>query len=805
MSKHLALPCYVETFERKKTGGGGFKPRDDSKQFSKVQLYKLTSIKDDFHKEKDRLKPFFEPNLIFKLELKQKVEEQSFIEFLKRNGVRVIAPSPSGTGYWVILAEDEDMTELTRRLLEYGEKEKYKEFHAIDSFDNIPPEEKIGDHLKQFPLQEGQETYLDIEIWRMENSRLEGFLEGFRSLIASQNGIVTDQVISENLCLLRVKITPMTFHEIIQLREITRVDRPPKPYITFSMLSIPYEELTVGPPPSENAVAIAVLDSGILSNHPLIENSIADQKAFALLHSDKIVPDKPSDDVGHGTKVSGVALYGDIKECIQNKSFNPQLWILSAKIMYSEENPITGEIESKYDESELLEHQLEKAVTWAINYYPNCKIINISVGNKYNKMFGNKRQFPLATLIDDLSNKLNVIFVVSSGNISPDVLSTSYPDSYPNYLFEGNEGTKIIDPASSAYAITVGSITQEFGPYNRATGQLSFSPAQTHYPSPFSCAGPGYKEMIKPELVEEGGNIIYTPSDVSKLPNIGGELILLNPSWITDGRLFTVDHGTSFSAPKVAHHIGILCNSFPNYSPNLIKALLLVAADIPDDRPDALSGISYNSSDSELMKLFNVYGYGIPDVIKSLSSESNRVLLLAENKIKLDSIHLYYFHLPKEFIDFTGERQLAVSLVYNPPIRRNRIDYMGVNIEYHLFANSTIDEIKSNYKSIQISADSEDIVPEQLKLRKIDLHPGVRTRKRGIHQKGIRTYLIKPQIDVTKPIVLSVVAQNKWISDVEYLQEYAVVLMVKHRANIDLYNQIKHQVEIEQRVRIRPS
>jgi len=227
MSEHLVLPFYIETFERKLTGGGGFIRREDSKQFSDVQVHKLYSIKDDFKKDKDRLKPFFDPNLIFKLELGQKVEEQSFIEFLDRNGIRVISPSPSGTGYWVLLAEDEDLNELTRRLVEYGEKEKYKEFHAIESFDNIPPDEKIGDQLKQFPLKEGQEPYLDIEIWRMEDSRLEGFLKGFRELLISQNGKVTDQIISENLCLLRAKIKQNTFNEIINLREITKIDLPP--------------------------------------------------------------------------------------------------------------------------------------------------------------------------------------------------------------------------------------------------------------------------------------------------------------------------------------------------------------------------------------------------------------------------------------------------------------------------------------------------------------------------------------------------------------------------------------------------
>jgi len=471
--------------------------------------------------------------------------------------------------------------------------------------------------------------------------------------------------------------------------------------------------------------------------------------------------------------------------------------------MFAEQNPVTGEIEASYDESELLEHQLERATRWFAENYGNCRVVNISFGDRYKKMFGNKRQFSLATLIDDIAKELGLVFVISAGNITQDTLSANSLDTYPNYLLEEKEEVKIIDPASSAYALTVGSITQEFGPSNRNPSEMLFSPAQTNYPSPFTCAGPGYKAMIKPELVEEGGNIIYSLSDPSKMHDIGGKLIVLNPDWLKDGRLFTVDYGTSYSAPRVAHYLGKLFNNFPVYSPNMIKAVLIASAEIPSDRPGVLRGINFNSSDTELMNLLKIYGYGKPNLDAALSSEFNQVLLQAENGIKLDSVHLYYFYLPSEFIETSGEKQLAVSLVYDPPIRRNRIDYMGVNMEYHLFKNSTINKIIAGYKSIQTTSEIEDMVPEELQINEIDLHPGVRIRKRGIHQKGVKIYSRKPQIEPDKPLVLVVVSQNRWLSDSDYLQDYAVVVSIKHQASIDLYNIIRQQVEIEERVQIR--
>ena len=185
----------------------------------------------------------------------------------------------------------------------------------------------------------------------------------------------------------------------------------------------------------------------------------------------------------------------------------------------------------------------------------------------------------------------------------------------------------------------------------------------------------------------------------------------------------------------------------------------------------------------------------------------NDVLLIAENKIKPNSIHLYYFYLPKEFIEEAGKREISIVLVYNPPVRRNRIDYLGISMEFHLFKDSNVEEIIYGYRSILktgIHPELEDIVPEELKLKEIDLHPGVRTRKKGLHQKGIKIYHRRPSIDYEKPLILTVISQDRWVNTPDYLQDYAVVVKIKHTNRIDIYNQIKQKVEIEERIRIRP-
>jgi len=90
MPDHLKLPLYEGEFERKKRGGGGLKGRENRNQFSEVQVFNLGEIKKNFDEDKKTFSQFFDPNLIFKIKLNQKVDEDAFTKFLERNNIKVI-------------------------------------------------------------------------------------------------------------------------------------------------------------------------------------------------------------------------------------------------------------------------------------------------------------------------------------------------------------------------------------------------------------------------------------------------------------------------------------------------------------------------------------------------------------------------------------------------------------------------------------------------------------------------------------------------------------------------------------------
>lgn len=773
--EHLDLPFIPNDFLRRIRGGGGYKKIDRNEyDVSQQILQSFDEIQKKHNIQKRKYSNHLNPNLIFKIEVNQSVSEDSFRNEMRRAGIEVISPSPDKKGYWIVFAEDEELSEFKRKLKLHVQKDKYQFMYAIDNLLDIPPEDKVGESLQREPFIIGELLPLNLELWRMEDTILNTFIDELSDIFDHKGGEITDLMTTRNFCLLRIKVNHILYTDLLQMAEVRNIERIPKIKIE-TILNQDLEDLDVGNIPSDDATGILIVDSGILSNHPLLENAVGDEIAIST-GDGKILEDSPFDDVGHGTQVAGIALYGDLKECINEGTFSPEIWIFSAKVMYKDEYG-----DATFDEKQLLEHQLESAVRTIVGNYPNCKVINLSFGYAEYRMWGNKNQFNLASLVDDLAKELNVIFVISIGNFY-----NGNTDNYPHYLLdESNDSAKIIDPATSALAITVG------GLYNHnTTGDYG---TLKPYPSPKTRVGLGYQGMIKPELVEYGGGGFGEESDI----------VTLNPKWIKEGRLFTLAFGTSMSAPKVSHYVAKLINKYPSKSLNLIKALLLSSASIPSERPLNLSGIKINSNEKAAKDLMKIYGYGKPDLKKAMYSESNRVLLMRENSVKLNNFHVYEIYLPEDFRENKGRRTISVTLVYNPPINKNRTDYLGVKFETHLFKNTSQDEVISKYKKIDIGSLEEDLIPvDGVRLQEITLHPGSALRKKGVHQKGFVEYDRKsPSIDLNKPLNLVVICQNKWIQDEDYMQDYAVVVSIEYSEQVDIYNKILLRNRVRTRIR----
>lgn len=805
MYDHLFLPRYKGDLEKRKrnsrVSGYSFPDGRVKKDYYKEINEKVLNISRSFKELKEKYNGKINPNLIYKINVNQSVNITNFEKALEAmGGIRVLSIAENRKGYWVVFSRDEDFKIFKDKLAQYAgvveDGNKYDFFNAIDSVEDIPVEEKIGPLLTNQPLKEGEVDFFDLEIWRMEDELIKTFIDELKSTYNDRNTFrIYDELITKSFALFRVRMSADVLKEIVKFKEVARIDRPFVP--TFKLaeytgLDIKEVQVTT---PNNDSVGILVIDSGIISNHPLLEKAVGREENFQEVEREL------QDKVGHGTAVAGVAIYGDIKKCVKEKKFSPSNWLFSAKIMYAKQD-FYGRVHAEYDKEKLLESQLNNAIrSFLDNDTYKIKVVNLSIGNSEEYLKSkNNRQFPLAALIDELAHEYkDVVFVVSAGNSKPMELFNNIEellDNYPNYLVE-NECCRIINPATSALSITVGSIAQEYSiqsnSMNTHLEQLWTPIAQKDQPSPFTRVGFGINGMIKPEVVHYGGNLI-----LGKMPggiiseNVGGKLPVLSNDPLE--RLLAYDYGTSFSAPHVAHILGKIANKFPDKSANFLKNLLLQSTNYIK-----IDGLNGNKSDIATSN-YKIQGYGLPSFEHAIHSFDNRVVLLDESVIGLNKVQLYSFELPSEFFRTKGRKKISVVLTFDPPTRMTRGDsYLGNQMQFKLYHTIDPNLIAEKFANYDFTKDEQTV--SEIDKYEIELLPGPNIRNKGCHQKGVKEFIHEPKKIPQSPLTLVVINSNKWIKDENYQQSYCVSVTIEHTQDIQLYTQIR--TAVQQRVRVR--
>ncbi len=803
--EHLPLYPFQSEVPRQTRGGGGgyiLPDKRNKSDFARETARNIDNVVNTFSTIKRKYSGIVTSSLIFEIEINQKVDFKALEQNLSSMGIHILSSAENKKGWWIVFSDDEKLNEFRRKFAIYGSEKgpNYDFFNAFGSLRDIQGEEKIGERLKNEPLGDIPE-FIDIELWRMidEQKNIE-FINELKSAYPDRIKFrITDQLITRSFVLIRAKLNKTILDEIIELKEIARVDRPALPVFNpFELKNLDISSIERNEP-DENTTGIQIIDSGIISNHPLLEKCIGGEANFQT--GELAVQDT----VGHGTAMAGCAAYGDIEKAISEKVFNPSNWIFSAKVMYAEKNPASDLVKAIYDPEKLIEHQLQEAViSFLSNSDYQIRVVNISLGNDHevwHKTYS--RQLPLAALIDELAYTFpNVVFIVSAGNQHPknieefDSIET-IKENYPKYLLE-NPHFKIINPATSALAITVGSISPSLRIQQNRYGeeQIKIPIAEKDQPSPFSRTGPGINGMVKPELVEYGGNLILDDNHGWISEDIGGKVVLLNNQTTTE--LIKFDYGTSFSASKVAHLAGQIANLYPQRTANFVKNVLLVGADFPFIPKDDF----YSSKNGKAMDdHINVCGFGLPSINKAIYSFDNRVILFDEGKLQLNKVKVYALQLPDIFFIEKGYKRIIINLSFTPETRSTRGDsYLGNRMEFHLFHSINPQELVNKYGVINSEAEGEE-VPQELKRFEIKLSPGVRKRNAGCHQKAWKEFKHEPKNRPASPVSLVLINYNKWMNDENIQTDYCLSVTFEHEKEIDLYNQLRTNIQIRARIR----
>lgn len=366
----------------------------------------------------------------------------------------------------------------------------------------------------------------------------------------------------------------------------------------------------------------------------------------------------------------------------------------------------------------------------------------------------------VARTIDNLSLEHDIVFVLISGNISsPEIGLLHSEKTYPAYLLE--DRASIADPGQAALAVTVGAIA-----HSASVVASEGTPiALESQPSPFARTGWGIRGSVKPDFVEYGGNAVIQEGVGWAQRNIGTDVVMAS-NMLTP----PIQHnsGTSFSAPRVAHHLALihqdLSTLVPNHTSCLLKAFLGNSATWPHEtgpiRENAQSIVETLGGKDWL----RVYGLGNPGWERALYCDDYSAVLYFDGHISPDAVAYFSIPVTAELTGSKGQKRLTVSLCYAPPVQRWGLeDYLGVRLKFRLFRGD-VDPIEIEESMSEPEMDNDDDNSgDEVRPNELTGRIGINLRSRSTLQHDIFEWTRHQEEHSEHNYTLAVVASKaKW-------------------------------------------
>lgn len=772
---HLELVRLPEQFERRKHGGGGTPPERDRAQHT-------TKLRDELdaatQAQRRRRKPeFVDPSLILRVQMTGALLEEDW----ERLGLTVLQSDADRT--LVLFASNDEMHDFRTRLDAYqrgapaGQKHApYNNFIAgIESIGSVEPRDRIGPHFREegfsgFEDFVPEASYLvDVELWDLGERRLrERRIEDVIRYVEGRAGDVFDRYVGPSISMFRARLTGELIRILLTIEEIAAIDLPPIPDVTTAEAL----DMALAQTPQLNAVAddaplIGIIDSGV-NDHPFLTDVIAGRIGVpAGLGT--------ADAWGHGTRVAGVAAFGDLRAQLEAGTLQRGARLCAAKVV----NDHGG-----FDDTRLVPTQMREAIT-TLNQRFGCRIFVLALADRRRVFDGGKVGTWAATL-DELARELDVVIIVSSGNRSPrsGTRLEQAVTEYPRYLLE--DANRLFEPAGALNVITVGALAHGEGLDADRAEDLRVRPITRQLePSPFSRIGPGLNGATKPDVVEVGGTLIFDPI-VGRLrggEDVASAGVMTLYHRYTD-RLFTAGSGTSYAAPRVAFSAAQILGRFPTASANLVRALIVGSAEIPQPAQERLQLLG-----AEAMR--SICGHGLVDLERAAFSDDARVTLYAEDELALDHFAVYRIPIPEPFQAGNGERCVRVTLTFDPPVRHTRNDYAGVGMSFRLVRGCEPDLIFDHYRKRD---QTEGSFPELAARYNCTLIPGPKTREKSSVQSATATFKRGVE-EYGDTYYLVVRCESGWATHVDR-QPFAIVVELLHKAEIQLYERVRQRIRL---------
>lgn len=469
---------------------------------------------------------------------------------------------------------------------------------------------------------------------------------------------------------------------------------------------VPFEKKFQEPAKIADEPIIALFDGLPQERHPLLAGLLSIDDPDDYTASYQIV------DRQHGTSMASLIARGDLS-CTLESLTSHKIYVRPIMKPY----PAAHGIQEFIPDDVLIVDKIHEAVRRL--YEPaagqvasSVRVINFSIGIGA-RMYYNMVS-PLAKLLDWLSFKYRVLFIVSAGN-HPDDIDLGMPfNEYKaltaeerdkqiiRILHQNSRNYRLLSPAESINALTVGALFSDGNDFTENPRQLL--PCSNSVPSPISSMGRGINNSIKPDVIYNGGrNVLFEDLAVANQARWRKGMSVHPPGILSasprtlagTSNVVGYSFGTSDSAALLSHEATICFDVLneifhveqnvdvpPTYASLLLKAMLVhgakwnsVAQLICQE-----TGLSGRGADH----VHKWMGYGIPDISRVLECAKHRVTLIGYGELAQNAACLYSLPLPFDFSSQKMYRCLTVTLASFTPIKPSTQKYRSSQLWFSL-------------------------------------------------------------------------------------------------------------------------
>ncbi len=473
------------------------------------------------------------------------------------------------------------------------------------------------------------------------------------------------------------------------------------------------EPMEAKPAPTGSPV-IAIFDGLPLEQHAALRDRLLIDDPDE--HGPKYSPQEQQ----HGTAMASLILHGDL-----NGEEDPLTTPVYLRPILIPKRDFQNRVLEVTPDDELLVDLMHRAVARLLDGHeavsPSIRIINLSVANPFQPF--DRELSPLARLLDWLSWKYKVLFLVSVGNHTENVIIRTTCGEWRKLseeefrfqvlqsLWDGQIARRPYSPAEAVNVVTVGSIHADASTPHVRDRRVDLL-AGSRLPSPIGTVASGFHRSVKPDLFFPGGRQLYLEPfgnahelasfSVSDTFNPPGQRVAAPGQAPLELRRTVHTRGTSNATAlatrcgaQIAERLDGLRNEIGGERLSdaelavLVKCLLVHGASwgsAAEALEAAFRGLVTEKNDvrrawRELDRLktrFLGYGEVIPE--RTLFCTDERVTALGWSHIEAEQGHVFRLPLPPALAATKVRRRLTVTLAWltptNPRHRSYRAAYL---------------------------------------------------------------------------------------------------------------------------------